>query len=124
MESCDTYSQKIICFIQVNIIHGHLNSLLMHRSTLSMDTNSHFSNKVTLSADNTTLFMHRLTLSMDTNSQFSCTVILSMDNVNRLVVGDECEDRIPSRFPAIHKIHTVCIFVQLLMEINWKKLRA
>ena len=46
-----------------------------------MDTNSHFSYKVTLSMDNVTLFMHRSKLSMDTDSHFLCKATLSTDNV-------------------------------------------
>ena len=49
----DARSQKIKML--VNIIHGYIISLFMHRSALSMDTDSHFSCKVTLSMDNATL---------------------------------------------------------------------
>ena len=34
-------------FVLVNIIHGYLISLFIHRATLSMDTNSNYSIKVT-----------------------------------------------------------------------------
>ena len=76
---CLFTENNLLCTI--NIIHGYLFSRFMHRSTLSMDTISHFSCKVTLSADNVTFFMHRSTLFTDTNSHFSCKVILSMDDV-------------------------------------------
>ena len=44
----------------------------MDRSTLSMDTNSHFSHNVTL-------FNHRSKLSMDSDSNFLCKVTLSTE---------------------------------------------
>ena len=86
MESCENYSQKMFHFVQVNIIHGHLISLFMHRSTLSMDTYSHFSHKVTLAVDNVTLSMQRSELSMDTDCNFLCKVTLSTDNVTLCTV--------------------------------------
>ena len=50
MECFDAYSQKIICFVLIIII-----SLFVHRSTLSLNTISHFSHEVTLATDNVTL---------------------------------------------------------------------
>ena len=84
MESCDTYSQKMFHFVWVNIIHGYLIALFMHRLKLSMDTNSHFSHKVTLPMDNITLFMHRSKLSIDSDFHFLCKVTLSTDNANTM----------------------------------------
>ena len=48
-----------------------------------MDTNSDFSCKVTLSANNVAFLMHRSTLSMNTNSQFSCRETPSVDYITQ-----------------------------------------
>ena len=57
-------------FVYINVIHGYLISLFMHMSTLSMDTNCHISWEVILSMNNVTLSMHRSKLSIYTDSHF------------------------------------------------------
>ena len=49
---CLFTENNLLCVGTVTIVQGYLISLLMHRSTLSMDSNSHFPNKVIRLLDN------------------------------------------------------------------------